>query len=59
MLSCRYSQLVTNRCCKLACLLLETPFVTRDVFCLVTFVCGPRFHCIQEVLLCPLLPQVL
>jgi hypothetical protein len=22
-----------NRCCRLACSLLETPFVTRDVFC--------------------------
>jgi hypothetical protein len=29
----RYSQLVANRCCRLACSLLETPFVTRDVFC--------------------------
>jgi hypothetical protein len=28
----RYSQLVANRCCRLACSLLETPFVTRDVF---------------------------
>jgi hypothetical protein len=32
-LSRRYSQLVANRCCRLACSLLETPFVTRDVFC--------------------------
>jgi hypothetical protein len=28
-----YSQLVDNRCCRLACSLLEIPFVTRDVFC--------------------------
>jgi hypothetical protein len=32
-LYCRYSQLVANRCCRLACSLLETPFVTRDFFC--------------------------
>jgi hypothetical protein len=32
-LSRRYSQLVANRCCRLACSLLETPFVTRDVLC--------------------------
>jgi hypothetical protein len=31
-LSRRYSQLVANRCCRLACSLLETPFVTRDFF---------------------------
>jgi hypothetical protein len=31
-LSRRYSQLVAKRCYRLACLLLETPFVTRDVF---------------------------
>jgi putative copper export protein len=31
-LSRRYSQLVANRCCQLACSLLEAPFVTRDVF---------------------------
>jgi hypothetical protein len=31
-LSGRYSQLVANRCCQLACSLLETPFVTRYVF---------------------------
>jgi hypothetical protein len=32
-LSRRYSQLVANRCCRLAWSLLETPFVTRNVFC--------------------------
>jgi hypothetical protein len=32
-LSRRYSQLVANYCCRLACSLLETPFVTRYVFC--------------------------
>jgi hypothetical protein len=31
-LSRRYSQLVANRCCRFACSLLETPFVTRDFF---------------------------
>jgi hypothetical protein len=31
-LSRRYSQLVANRCCRLACSLLETPFVIRDFF---------------------------
>jgi hypothetical protein len=31
-LSRRYSQLIANRCCRLACSLLETPFVTRDFF---------------------------
>jgi hypothetical protein len=43
----RYSQLVANHCCWLACLLLETPFVTRDVFCsenlfVNQFVCDER-----------------
>jgi hypothetical protein len=32
-LSRRYSQLVANRCCRLACSLLETPFVTPRHFC--------------------------
>jgi hypothetical protein len=31
-LTCRYSQLVANSCCWLACSLLETPFITRDFF---------------------------
>jgi hypothetical protein len=49
-LSCRYSQLVAICCCRLACLLLETPFVTRDIFCsenlfVMKGVCEPRFHC--------------
>jgi hypothetical protein len=48
-LSRRYPQLVANRCCRLACLLLETLFVTRDVFCWENFfvmkgVREPRFH---------------
>jgi hypothetical protein len=54
-LSRRYSQLVANRCCRLACSLLETPFVTRDFF--VRKICSwtdlfvmrcvreMRFHC--------------
>jgi hypothetical protein len=42
-LSRRYSQLVTNRCCRIACSLLETPFVTRDFF-FGKFVREPRFH---------------
>jgi hypothetical protein len=50
-----YSQLVVNHCCRLACSLLETPFVTRyfffrklcswtDLF-VVRGVREPRFHC--------------
>jgi hypothetical protein len=50
-------QLVANRCCRLACSLLETPFVTRDVFCsenlfVIRVVREPRFHCILKYLMC-------
>jgi hypothetical protein len=55
-LSRRYSQLVANRCCQLACSLLETPFVTRDVsfrkICswtdlfVMRGVRESRFHCV-------------
>jgi hypothetical protein len=53
-LSRRYFQLVANRCCRLACSLLETPFVTRDVFCsenvfVMRGVREPRFHCIVKL----------
>jgi hypothetical protein len=53
-----YSQLVANRCSRLACLLLETPFVTRDF--VFSEICSwtdlfvmrgvrePRFHCREK-----------
>jgi hypothetical protein len=40
-LSRRYSQLVANRCCLRVCSLLETQFVTRDVFFFGKFVREP------------------
>jgi hypothetical protein len=56
-ISRRYFQLVANRCCRLTCSLLETPFVTRDVL-FFRKICSwtdlfvmrgvrePRFHCL-------------
>jgi hypothetical protein len=59
MLSRRYSQLVANRCCRLACSLLKTPFVTQGIFLMkicswtnlfvMRGVHELRFHCISFV----------
>jgi hypothetical protein len=58
-LSRRYSQPVANRCWRLECSILETPFVTRDGF-FFRKICSwtdlfvmrgvrePRFHCIYS-----------
>jgi hypothetical protein len=63
-LSRRYSQLVANHCCRLACSLLDTPFVTRDSF-FFRKICSwtdlfvmrgvreQRFHCSHKIVKYP------
>jgi hypothetical protein len=50
-LFCRYSRLVAKHCCHFACSLLETPFLTQDIFSappdlfMMRGVCEPRVYC--------------